>query len=56
MSQLYKKERTMGYWHIGAQDMSQVIWQSGDRGIVGSGDKEKGKKEKVKDNRTRPRT
>jgi len=25
----------MGYWHIGAQDMSQVIWQSGDHGIVG---------------------
>jgi len=36
----------MEYWHIGAQDMSQVIWQSGDRGIMGSGDKkrEKGKR------------
>jgi len=35
----------MGFWHIGAQDMSQVIWQSSDRGIAGSGDKE-GKREK----------
>jgi len=51
-----RKGRTMGYRHIGAQDMSQVIWQSSDRGIVGSGD-EKGKRgKKVKDNHTKPRT
>jgi len=30
----------MEYRHIGAQDVSQVIWQSGDCGIVGSGDRE----------------
>jgi len=28
------KRGTMEYRHIGAQDIGQVIWQSGDRGIV----------------------
>jgi len=46
----------MGFWHIGAQDMSQVIWQSGDCGIVGSGDKKGKGEKKVKDNHTKPRT
>jgi len=36
----------MGCWHIGAQDMSQVIWQSGDRGIVGGQVTKKGKERK----------
>jgi len=34
----------MGYQHIGAQDRSQVIWQSNDHGIIGSGDRRIGKK------------
>ena len=47
----------MGYQHIGAQDMSQVIWQSGDCGIVGSQvTRRERKRKKVKDNRTKPRT
>jgi len=46
----------MGFRHIGAQDMSQVIWQSGDRGIVGSGDKEERKGKRVKDSHTKLRT
>jgi len=60
-SQLYKKGRTKEYRHIGAQDISQVIWQSGDRGTVGSGDKKgegkrKGKRYlyKVKNVTSRP--
>jgi len=46
----------MGYRHIGAQDMSQVIQQSGDCGIVGGQVTRKGKEKKVKDNHTKPRT
>jgi len=46
-----QERETIEYWHIGAQDRSQVIWQSNDRGIIGSGDHEigwKGKKVKGK--------
>jgi len=43
-----QEKEIMGYRHIGAQDRSQVIWQSSDRGITGSGDREVERKRKGK--------